>query len=159
MSGKHQPESRKCPVDYDEKLHKTSAEYRCWYSMWQRVSGIGSARDKRNYADRGIRVCARWKSFAHFLVDMGRKPGKQHQIDRIDNDKGYSPANCRWATNRENSWNRRGLRMLTFKGETFPMAEWARRIGINTASLSERLDKYPLEVALGAPKQRGLKAY
>lgn len=55
---------------------------------------------------RGITVCTRWLAFENFLTDMGEKP-KNHQLDRIDNDKGYSPENCRWVTQQQNLMNKK----------------------------------------------------
>lgn len=58
--------------------------------------------------EKGIRVCDRWISnFLNFLEDMGTLPSPDHSIDRKDNDKGYEPGNCRWATQAEQSKNRK----------------------------------------------------
>lgn len=60
----------------------------------------------KDYGGRGITFCDRWKSFANFASDMGEKP-KGLTLDRIDNDLGYGPLNCRWATRHEQRINSR----------------------------------------------------
>ena len=68
----------------------------------------------KDYGGRGITVCKRWNKFENFLADMGKKP-EGMSIDRINNSKGYSLENCRWATGKEQAKNRRSN--VIFNGE------------------------------------------
>lgn len=65
------------------------------------------SKNRKNYYDRGIRVCPRWLVFENFLADMGEKPAKGLSLDRINNDGNYEPKNCRWATAKQQANNRR----------------------------------------------------
>lgn len=82
-------------------------EYRSWLSMLRRCTP-GNNQMRALYFDRGIMVCERWvASFEAFLADMGPIPHRGWTLDRIDNDKGYSKDNCRWADCQVQSQNRR----------------------------------------------------
>lgn len=84
-----------------------SSEFHAWVNMMQRCYNL----DHPNYllyGGRGIKVCADWKqSFINFYRDMGDKPSPELTLERIDNERGYEPSNCKWATMKEQSNNTR----------------------------------------------------
>jgi hypothetical protein len=91
-----------------------------------------------HYGGRGITVCEEWlDSFQNFYRDMGESNGKS--LDRIDNNKGYSKDNCRWATREEQSNNTRRTKLLTYKGKTLGVSQWSRKLGIPTSTIWNRL--------------------
>lgn len=128
----------------------TSPTYQIWRGMWKRCT---SEKSHRRYAGRGIRVCARWRSFGNFLADMGPRPTPLHSIDRKDNDGHYEPSNCRWATQSQQLRNTSRSRSLTFNGETLPLLEWCDRTGITEKALRHRIERgWTVERALTQPQ-------
>lgn len=84
-----------------------TAEHRAWVNMRRRCHDP-KCPEFIYYGKRGITVCERWRdSFINFLEDMGPKPTPAHSIERLDNDLGYFPSNCKWATKNEQALNRR----------------------------------------------------
>jgi hypothetical protein len=86
---------------------KQPAAYSKWVGMKTRCKNPNSHVWK-HYGGRGITVCSRWlgrDGFRNFYADMGEPNGLT--IDRIDNDKGYSPDNCKWSTMKEQAANKR----------------------------------------------------
>ena len=78
--------------------------YKSWQGMWQRCTNPRHGHWLR-YGGRGIGVDPAWRDFKVFLSDMGPRPAAL-TLDRVDNNKGYSKANCRWATSRQQALNR-----------------------------------------------------
>lgn len=111
--------------------------YRIWSAMRNRCQNP-NVPAFRNYGGRGITVCDRWQDFANFYADMGDRPdGKS--LDRINNDLGYSPENCRWAGRGQQARNKRSLRMVTANGHTRCLGEWAEITGLSVSTLWARL--------------------
>lgn len=118
---------------------KYSSEYSIWMNMRARCNNPKNNRHHR-YGARGIRVCARWEAdFMNFLTDMGRRPSKEHSIERIDNNGSYEPDNCRWATRSEQARNRTSSRFITIGDDTKTLAEWAEVGGISVSAAHARL--------------------
>jgi hypothetical protein len=115
-----------------------TSEYKRWDAMIQRCCNPNN-KGYKDYGGRGITVCRRWRrDFREFLGDMGKCPGPGYELERKNNDKGYSKRNCRWATRSEQARNKRNNLYITWNGETLIISEWARRTGLTQPNLSYR---------------------
>lgn len=110
-------------------------EYAAWAHMLRRCKA------ERNYVDRGISVCKEWKDYRRFLANMGRRPSPQHSIERVDNDKGYSKANCIWATHDVQINNRRTTIFVTIGRKRLPLADACRATGTKYSSVLARKER------------------
>ena len=116
---------------------------------WEKmISRCYNPKDKnyKNYGGRGITVCDRWRnSFADWWDDIGHLvdgvPGAT--IDRRDNDRGYSPDNCRVADNKTQSRNKQDSIMITWEGVTKNLSEWCEELDLKYASAWNRRTNYP----------------
>jgi hypothetical protein len=90
----------------------------------------------KNYGGRGIKVCDRWLKFENFLLDMGIKPNKDYQIDRIDNNGNYEINNCKWSSRIENCNNKNNNIKYNYKGELLSVTEISRISGITRSRIS-----------------------
>lgn len=134
-----------------------SPTYRSWHAMWLRCTDSTSP-SYPNYGAKGITVCDQWRSFETFYQEMGpRQPDTT--IDRIDASKGYSKANCRWASWEVQQNHRSSCRFVTFGGKTQTVSQWSRELGIRKDTLSYRLKSgRPLDWCLSAPTRGYTKA-
>ncbi len=125
-----------------------SPVYNAWAQMKNRCSNPNYS-GFANYGGRGISVCEEWLSFAEFYKDMGEKP-KGMTLERVDVNGGYSKENCKWATPREQSLNRRNTRLFTFGGKSMVLTDWAKFLKVKRSTLAQRfyVYKWPLAKCL-----------
>jgi len=100
-----------------------SSEYVAWCNMKSRCDNP-KKKEYQNYGGKGITYCDRWKLFENFLIDMGKKPSKDHSLDRIDPYGNYCPENCRWTTSFVQSKNKCKHRILKYNGLEMTEKEW-----------------------------------
>ncbi len=120
---------------------KGTPEYEAWQGMKSRCSNP-NRKGHYKWGGRGIKVCERWlgkTGFANFFADMGPRPTPKHSIDQINNDGDYEPKNCRWATIKQQSRNRRSTVFVEFRGERRCFEEWGEVTGIPHATIRTRL--------------------
>jgi hypothetical protein len=92
-------------------------------------------------------------SFENFLADMGEKPSPKHSLDRIDNNGHYTPENCRWATNHQQSRNRTDTTAFTYKGETHCLTDWCLRYSLNVKMVQQRIKRgWSIDRSLETPR-------
>jgi len=121
-----------------------------WYGMIHRTTNVNHKRFA-DYGGRGIFVCDEWHSFDVFYEDMAKGYSLGLEIERVDNNEGYSLANCRWATVKEQANNRRTNTFFTINGATKTLAQWCETVNIKPSTVRQRLYVYKWSVkrALG----------
>lgn len=111
--------------------------YISWHHMKQRCLNPKNHKWEA-YGGRGITICKRWHKFENFFADMGERPDGL-SLDRIDNNKGYSKDNCRWATHDVQANNKRVRKdAVIFEGKS--LKQWVSITGIKYATLHKRLE-------------------
>ncbi len=134
--------------------------YSIWSDMKSRCKNPKN-RNYKNYGGRGISICEDWNNpcvFFEWAFSHGYKDGLS--IDRIDNEKDYSPDNCRWATHKQQARNTRRNRLLTFKGETRCISEWAEITGMSKNVIKSRLNAgWKIENVFTVPISYGNSKY
>jgi hypothetical protein len=119
-----------------------TSEYNSWASMIQRCCNPKSQVYK-HYGARGIEVCDRWKSsFENFFNDMGKKPSKELELERVDNNKGYEIGNCVWATRTQQMKNCRNTRIVDVDGAKMSVRDACALLGIPERTIYWRVCKH-----------------
>lgn len=127
---------RTCPKNNPKHPLPISSqpEYGAWHAAKNRCTNPNNA-GWRNYGGRGITMCERWaKSSVAFLKDMGPRPAG-HSLERINNDKGYSPDNCVWATRQQQTNNRRTTMRVVYLGQSHSLKSLAELLQVSQTRL------------------------
>ena len=115
-----------------------TAIYRQWHAMITRCTNP-NINNWHRYGGRGITVCDAWRDFTVFFSDMGASWRAGLTIERINNDEGYAPGNCKWATRQEQARNRRRVRLLDTPWGRVTLVEAAERSGICATTIASRI--------------------
>lgn len=145
---------------------KHTRTWRSWEAMRGRCLSEGDPSYER-YGGRGIRICGNWATFEAFFEDLGERPPNT-TLDRRDNNGNYScgkcpeciagswPANCHWATRKEQERNKRSTHWITINGDAQPLVEWIARSGLSESTVHGRLKRgWSPEKALTTPAISG----
>ena len=114
--------------------------YWIWQKMKQRCCSPKCDRYK-DYGGRGITICQEWLDNFDNFADWAYSNGYQNNLtlDRKDNDKGYSPENCHWATRKEQARNKRRTTFVEYKGINKPLTEWCEELGLSYTTMVDRI--------------------
>lgn len=127
--------------------------YQLWNSMKRRCEDVNSFAYK-DYGGRGITVCDEWHDFVAFQKwATETRPDKFYTLDRIDNNKGYSPQNCKWSSKKEQANNRRSNVKIEFRGEVHNLVEWCEILNLDYKRIHNRMHKlgWSFEKAIAVP--------
>lgn len=94
----------------------------------------------KDYIGRGITMCEEWNdwnAFKSWAISNGYSDTLS--IDRIDNNKGYCPQNCRWVDAKTQGENKRNNIVVEINVETHILSEWCRILGLNRCSVKSRI--------------------
>lgn len=131
------------------------------YEAWKRAKDRCEnprVEQYHNYGGRGIKMCQEWRESPQAFCEWAMANGYADNLslDRIDPNGDYEPSNCRWITMSEQQTNKRNNVLITYKGKTQCVAEWARELGVTQQNLYVRIRKGwtdPYEILFGRRKK------
>lgn len=129
-------------LEQDMSKNQKALTYNSYKSMLNRCTNL-NASDYKRYGGRGITICDRWagpNGFFFFCKDMGIRPPDK-TLDRIDNNKGYFPENCRWASKKEQQRNRRNNHFVSLNGKKITLIEAAEKLHIKMGTVRSRITR------------------
>lgn len=136
---------------HSRRVIPRSRTYKTWCGMKTRCFNPNRD-DYRLYGGRGITVCERWLTFENFLADMGERP-EGMTLERKDPNENYEPDNCKWASPVDQSNNTRSNVLITYRGRTLNLTQWAKETGIDKTLLRKRFDKWgAADITFSAPR-------
>lgn len=143
-----------CLTHGNSRKNNRSKEYTAWASAKTRCYNKNT-KGYCNYGGRGIIMCNSWiNSFEEFLKDMGKCP-EGHTLERKNNNKGYNPENCTWATRKVQANNNRRCHLITFDNKTLNKEQWANLIGISRNTFCSRLrNGWTMEEIINTPVRK-----
>lgn len=124
----------------EHDIYRNKRLHKIWSSMHERCE-YEKHPQYHNYGGRGISVCDEWSEylpFAKWAFSHGYR--ENLTLDRVDNDGGYCPDNCRWTTIKEQANNKRTNRIIVYEECEYTLTELAEKIGMNKTTLKERLN-------------------
>lgn len=124
-------------------------QWRAWANMKARCTDKNNV-EYQHYGGRGISYDPKWEMFLKFWEDMKSTYSEGLSLDRKNVNANYSKENCRWIPRAHQQRNKRNNRLVTYKGETLCLSEWAERVGLKVHTLYRRIVivGWPLEEAL-----------
>ncbi len=137
------------------KRKNETIEFRIWTGIKNRCFNKNEPAYPR-YGGRGITICERWLVFQNFFDDMGKRPSKNHSVERRENDGIYEPSNCYWGTRDEQARNKRNNRWIEYAGKRMILTDWAKYFGVGQSVLGGHLRKKTFEETYNYYKQKGV---
>lgn len=144
-----------------KSLTKHGKRHSRLYSIWANMKNrchLESSTEYKRYGARGIHVCPEWRDNFQTFYNWAMENGYQDNLtlERIENNGNYEPANCRWATTKEQNRNTRRTRYLTYGGKTQCIADWADETGLSQSLIRQRIEKlhWSIEKTLTTPVKK-----